>query len=220
MLIELHCHTNASKDSLMQPAAMIQVCRQRGIGKLAVTDHNSLAGALAMHALAPDLTIMGEEIMTTQGELLAYFVQEEVPGGLSPAETIARLRAQGAVIGIAHPFDRLRSGAWREADLAAVVPLVDAIEVFNARCIFAADNTRALAYAKAHGKLGLVGSDAHSYMELGKAALKADALPSTPAALLATLAGGDRVTHLSSPFIHLTSTYAKYSKKLRRRKPR
>jgi predicted metal-dependent phosphoesterase TrpH len=220
MLIELHCHTHASKDSLMQPAAMIQVCRQRGIGKLAITDHNSLAGALAVQALAPDLTIVGEEIMTTQGELLAYFVKEEVPRGLSPAETIARLRAQGAVIGIAHPFDRLRSGAWREADLAAVVPLVDAIEVFNARCIFAADNARALAYAKAHGKLGLVGSDAHSYMELGKAALKADDLPGTPAALLAALAGGERVTHLSSPFIHLTSTYAKYSKKLRGKKPR
>jgi predicted metal-dependent phosphoesterase TrpH len=215
MLIELHCHTDASKDSLMQPAAMIRVCRQRGIGKLAITDHNTIAGARALQALAPELVIVGEEIMTTQGELLAYFVKEEVPRGLTPTETIARLRAQGAVIGVAHPFDRLRSGAWREADLAALVPLVDAIEVFNARCIFAADYARALAFAQEHGKPGLVGSDAHSYMELGLAALKAD-LDSTEASLLAALATGERVTHLSSPVIHLTSTYARYSKWLRR----
>jgi predicted metal-dependent phosphoesterase TrpH len=216
MLSELHCHTNASKDSLMQPAAMIRVCRQRGVGKLAITDHNTIAGALALRALAPELVIVGEEIMTTQGELLAYFVKEEVPRGLTPAETIARLRAQGAVIAVAHPFDRLRSGAWLEADLAALVPLVDAIEVFNARCIFAADNARALAFAREHGKLGLVGSDAHSYLEVGRATLRGD-LVGTPAGLLTALATSARVTHYSSPLIHLTSTWARYYKRLRAR---
>jgi predicted metal-dependent phosphoesterase TrpH len=216
MLIELHCHTDASIDSLMQPAAMIRVCQRRGIGKLAITDHNTIAGARLLHALAPDLAIVGEEIMTTQGELLAYFVKEEVPPGLTPTETIARLRSQGAVIGVAHPFDRVRSGAWREADLAAIVPWVDAIEVFNARCLFAADNARALAFAREQGKPGLVGSDAHSYMELGQALLKSD-IEDTPAGLLAALATGEHVTHLSSPLIHLTSTFARYSKRLRGR---
>jgi predicted metal-dependent phosphoesterase TrpH len=214
MLVELHCHTDASKDSLMQPAAIVRLCRQRGIGKLAITDHNSIAGARALQALAPDLAIVGEEIMTTQGELLGYFVKEEVPRGLAPAEAAARLRAQGAVIGVAHPFDRLRSGAWREADLAAIVPLVDAIEVFNSRCWFPADNDRALAFARRHSKLGLVGSDAHSYAELGQAALKADSA-NTPTELLAALSMGERVTRVSSPLLHLTSTYARYYKRLR-----
>ena len=214
MLIELHCHSDASKDSLMQPAAMIRVCQQRGIGKLAITDHNTIRGARTLQTLAPHLAIVGEEIMTTQGELLAYFVKEEVPPRLTPAETIARLRAQGAVIAVAHPFDRLRKGAWREADLAAIVPLVDAIEVFNARCIFAADNARALAFALDHDKPGLVGSDAHSYLELGRAVLQAD-LDGTPAGLLAAFAAGERLTHSSSPFIHLTSTFAQFYQRLR-----
>jgi predicted metal-dependent phosphoesterase TrpH len=214
MLIELHCHTHASKDSLMQPATMIQLCQQRGIGKLAITDHNTIRGALALQALAPDLVIVGEEIMTTQGELLAYFVKEEVPRGLTPSETITRLRAQGAIIAVAHPFDRLRSGAWRLADLVNIVTQVDAIEVFNARCIFAADNARALAFAHEHGKPGVVGSDAHSYMELGRTGLKINHLESTPAGLLKALSTGERLTRPASPFVHLTSTWAKFRKRL------
>jgi predicted metal-dependent phosphoesterase TrpH len=217
MLVELHCHTDASRDSLMKPAAMVRLCRQRGIGKLAITDHNTIAGALALQALAPALVIVGEEIMTTKGELLAYFVKEEVPRGLAPDETVTRLRAQGAVIGVAHPFDRLRSGAWQEADLAAIVPLVDAVEVFNSRCLYSADNDRAFAFAQQHGKLGLVGSDAHSYLELGQAAIRAD-VANTPAELLAALNTGERITRLSSPLIHVTSTFARCYKRLRARR--
>ncbi len=216
MLVELHCHSDASKDSLMKPAAMIRLCRQRGIDKLAITDHNTIAGALALQAVAPALCIVGEEIMTTQGELLAYFVKEEVPPGLAPVEAVTRLRAQGAVIGVAHPFDRLRSGSWQETDLAAIVRLVDAIEVFNSRCIYAADNDRALAFARQHGKLGLVGSDAHSYMEIGQAALRAH-VANTPAELLAALNAGEAITRLSSPLLHLTSTFARGYKRLRGR---
>ena len=216
MLIELHCHTDASRDSLMKPDAMVRLCRRRGIGKLAITDHNTIAGALAMQALAPTLVIVGEEIMTTQGELLAYFVREEVPRGLAPVEAVTRLRAQGAVIGVAHPFDRLRNGSWQEPDLAAIVSLVDAIEVFNSRCLYAADNDRALVFARQYGKLGLVGSDAHSSMELGQAAIRAD-VANTPADLLAALRTGERITRLSSPLIHMTSTFARCYKRLRGR---
>jgi predicted metal-dependent phosphoesterase TrpH len=216
MLIELHCHSDASGDSLMQPARMIEICRRRGIGRLAVTDHNTLQGALRVKALAPNLVIAGEEIMTTQGELLAYFVKEEIPKGLTPAETIGRLRAQDAVISVAHPFDRLRHGAWTEADLAEVAPLVDAIEVFNARCIFAEDNARALAFARAHGKPGTVGSDAHTYWELGRAALRADGAGDREA-LLRAFAEGEPLTRLSPLIIHFTSTWAKYWKRLQRR---
>src|SRR5262245_25142036 len=109
--VELHSHTYASDDCLMRPADIIRTCARRGIDRLAVTDHNSRAGALEMQALAPGLVIVGEEVMTTQGELLGYFLRECVPAGLSPQETIARLRAQGAAISVSHPFDRLRHGA-------------------------------------------------------------------------------------------------------------
>lgn len=214
-IVELHSHTRVSEDCLMRPADIVRTCAARGIDRLAVTDHNRIGGALAVQALAPGLVIVSEEIMTTQGELLGYFLREEVPAGLSPVETIARLRAQGAAISVSHPFDRLRKGAWQQGDLAAILPLVDAIEVFNARCIYAEDNARALAFAQAHGKLGTVGSDAHSHMELGRAVIEMPAA-TTAADLVAGLAAGQARTRLSSPAIHLTSRFAKTWKRLAR----
>ena len=148
LALELHSHTHASEDSLSRPADIVRTCRRRGIDRIAITDHNAISGALEAQALAPELVIVGEEIMTTQGELLAYFVKERIPPKLDPFETIRRLRAQGAAISVSHPFDRYRGGAWQEQDLRGIVALVDAIEVFNARCVHAEDNARALAFAR------------------------------------------------------------------------
>lgn len=198
----------------MRPAEIVRTCREKGVDRLAVTDHNTVRGALELQALAPELIIVGEEIMTAKGELLAYFVQAEVPPFLSPTETITRLRAQGCVISVSHPFDRLRDGAWEPADLAAIIHLVDALEVFNSRVIFPEDNARALAFAREHAKLGTVGSDAHSYRELGRSTITMPSAAS-PADLLNGLTQGEAHTHLSSPLIHLTSTYAKTYKKIR-----
>lgn len=169
--LEFHCHTDASRDSQTRVEDLLQVCRQRGIDRLVITDHNTIAGALAAQALDPQRAIVGEEIMTTQGELLAAFVQEEIPKGLTPPEAIARLREQGAFISVSHPFDRLRKGGWRPPDLLAILPLVDAIEVFNARCWPGWFNRQAAAFAHQHGLLGTVGSDAHSLVEVGRATL-------------------------------------------------
>src|SRR5260221_1387937 len=213
LTVELHSHTYVSDDCLMRPADIVRTCARRGIDRLAVTDHNAIAGALEMQALAPGLVIVSEEVMTTQGELLGYFLHEHVPAGLSPLETIARLREQGAAISVSHPFDRLRHGAWQAADLAAIIDLVDAIEVFNSRCIYPEDNARALAFAREHATLGTVGSDAHSQRELGRALLKVPAA-GTPAELIAGFGAGERVTRLSSPAIHFTSRWAKLAKRL------
>ena len=200
--VELHSHSSASYDSRLKPADIARACREKGITKLALTDHHSIRGALELRALAPELVIVGEEIMTTQGELLAYFVEEEVPRGLTPHAAIARLKDQGAVISVPHPFDRWRGGAWREADLIAILPLIDAIEVFNARCVFKADNARALAFAQQHGKLCAVGSDAHYRLELGHAVVKMQHAPNTPAELLSGLAQAEFLCRLSTPFVH------------------
>lgn len=213
LALELHAHTHASEDCLARPRDIVRVVRERGLGRIAITDHNTLRGALEVRALAPELVIVGEEIMTTQGELLGYCLQAEVPPGLTPAETIERLRAQGAVISVSHPFDRLRQGAWREADLAALLPHVDAIEVFNARCLYPDDNARALAFAREHATLGTVGSDAHTLRELGRARQLVPAAD-TPAELLAGLRLGQSETRLSSPAIHLASRWAKTWKML------
>src|SRR5215475_2433124 len=159
--VELHSHTLYSKDCLIKLEDVIRTCKERGIDRIAITDHNTAEGALALAAMAPELIIPGEEIMTTQGELLTFFVQETIPPGLSPTDTIRRLRDQGAVISVSHPYDRLRKGAWQEADLLKIVDKVDALEIFNSRCIYKEDNAKALAFANAHGKPGTVGLDGH-----------------------------------------------------------
>jgi len=161
-----------------------------------------------MAEMAPDLVVPGQEILTSQGELLAFFINDEVPAHLSPMETIERLRAQGAVVSISHPFDICRRGHWREAELRSILPYVDAIEVFNARCFSQSMNERAFALAREVGKLGTVGSDAHSYREIGRATLQMPPFAG-PVDFLASLRTASTETLLSSPLIHLTSLWAK-----------
>ena len=211
--IELHSHTLWSKDCVVPFQKIIKLCQQRGVDRIAITDHNTAEGALAMQKLAPDLVIVGEEIMTPQGEILGYFMSESVPAGLSPEETIRRLRDQGAVISVSHPFDRLRKGAWQEADLLRIIDKVDAIEIFNARCLFSSDNDRALAFAQQHNVLGTSGSDAHSALEYGRAITRLHPFEGA-SDFLAALRQAEYVKRLSPAYVHVNSTTAKWSKKL------
>ena len=103
--VEFHTHTIFSKDSLTRPESFLRACRDKGIDRVVVTDHNTTDGALACQRLDPERVIVGEEIMTQKGELLAAFVTEEIPKGLPAPEAIARLREQGAFISVSHPFD-------------------------------------------------------------------------------------------------------------------
>jgi predicted metal-dependent phosphoesterase TrpH len=211
--VELHSHTLYSKDCLTSLELIVETCKRNGIDRIAITDHNTAEGALRLAQMAPDLIIPGEEIMTPQGELLAFFVKETISPGLSPHETIRRLRNQGAVISVSHPYDRLRKGAWQEPDLLKIVDLVDAIEVFNSRCIFAEDNAKALAFAQAHQKPGTVGSDAHIAYELGRATLVMQPFEG-PADFTESLKQATPVTKISPVWVHLFSSYAKYNRRL------
>ena len=210
---DFHTHTSASKDSITSPERLIASARRKGLDRVVVTDHNTIAGARAAQALDPELIIIGEEIMTTEGEILASFVTEEIPRGLSPRETIQRLRDQGAFISVSHPFDSWRSGAWKPEDLLEIAPLVDAIEVFNARCTAAADNERAAEFARLHNIPGTAGSDGHAAFELGRAHL---VLPqfAGPDELRKVIREGQVAGGLSSVWVHFTSQYARLYKKI------
>ncbi|HNQ96167.1 MAG TPA: PHP-associated domain-containing protein, partial [Anaerolineales bacterium] len=170
--VEFHCHTIASKDSLTHPRELVEACRRKGIDRVVVTDHNTIAGARAAQALDPELVIVGEEIFTTRGEILAAFVTEEIPAGLTPQETIRRLKEQGAFISMSHPFDEFREGAWEEDDLLEILPHVDAIEVYNSRCMYPRFNRAAKRFAEEHNIAGTVGSDAHAAFEVGRSLLR------------------------------------------------
>jgi predicted metal-dependent phosphoesterase TrpH len=211
--VDLHSHTLWSKDCLTSFETIIRLCQRRGVDRIAITDHNTADGALALQKIAPDLVIVGEEIMTTKGEILAYFVKESIPAHLSPQETIRRLRDQKAVISISHPFDRLRKGAWEEADLLEIVDQIDAVEIFNSRCLFPQDNERALQFAHQHGLAGTAGSDAHSWLEYGRGMTRMQPFEGA-GDFLVSLREADYIKRLSPYFVHLNSKAAKWSKKL------
>ena len=214
--VETHCHTHYSKDCLMTIDRMMTVCRERGIDRLFITDHNTADGALKWAEIEPELFIPGEEIMTTKGELLALFVKETIQPFLSPEETIRRLRDQGAFISVSHPFDRMRNGAWNREDLDEIIDQVDAIEIFNARCFVMKENDEAEAYAKEHGVLGTVGSDAHHPVEIGKANLLIQPFEG-PSDFAEALKSSSREASLSPWWVHGLSSMAKWQRKYLKR---
>ena len=211
--VEFHCHTIYSKDSLVSPTSLVDTCRCKGIDRVIITDHNTIAGALKAQRIAPDLVIIGEEIMTTKGEILAAFVTEEIPAMLSPKETIRQLKEQGAFISISHPFDFTRSGHWQEADLLDILPDIDAIETFNARCLLSSMNGKAQEFASKHGVASTVGSDAHTLFELGRATLT---LPQFNSAseLRAIICQGTPQTRKTGIQARVASRYAVVHKKI------
>lgn len=210
--VEFHTHTIYSKDSLSRPDDLIKAARKKNLDRIVVTDHNEIEGARIAKSLDPELVIIGEEIMTTEGELLAAFVKEKIPEGLSSLEAIQRLREQDAFISVSHPYDRWRNGHWTTDDLLGICPLVDAIEIFNARCMLPSFNRLAMDFARRNHLPGTAGSDAHALFEIGRAIML---LPDFDDAITLKqgLASAQYETKLSSPWVHFSSRYAVWRKK-------
>ena len=211
--VDFHCHTSASKDSYTSPEELIESGHSHGIDRLVVTDHNTIDGALISYLLDPEMIIVGEEIMTTKGEILAAFVTKKVPPGLSPQATINRLRDQRAFISISHPFDYWRNGAWKLTDLIEIAPGVDAIEIFNARCMNPLANREARKFALLHNIPGTAGSDAHAANEIGAAKIISSQFAN--AEELRKVIHEGKVKGRVSPFwVHIISRYAFLRKKV------
>jgi predicted metal-dependent phosphoesterase TrpH len=114
--------------------------------------------------------IVGQEVRTTAGDLIALYIDKPIPPGLIPAEAAARIRDQGGLVGLAHPFDRFRSGAGRrgrEQDLEALTPLLDFVEAWNARLLVGNGNAVAAQFAQENQLPGVAVSDAHTVLEVG-----------------------------------------------------
>jgi predicted metal-dependent phosphoesterase TrpH len=210
--VEFHCHTRYSGDSLITIPDLLHVCDRKQIDKLIITDHNTIAGALEAVKFAPGRFIIGEEILTLQGELLGFFLQEEIPPGLNAQQTIDMLHAQGAFISVSHPFDKLRKGHWHQQDLVDILPGIHAIEMFNSRCVSPQYNLRAIFFAQQYHLLGTVGSDAHSLGEVGAATLTLPDFHDT-ASLRSSLSLAEPHTHMSPPWVHFYSHYASWRKR-------
>lgn len=212
---EFHCHSNYSPDSLVTLEDIIKTCRAKGIGKIAITDHGRMAGAFKAHNMAPDLVVVSEEVLTNEGEILAYFITEEIPDNLPPMEVVKRLKDQGAFISVAHPFDPWRGANWKPGTLEKLVPYLDGVEAFNARCFDPTFNEKAGNFANEHGLAWMVGSDAHSIPEIGKAVLQ---LPdfNTAEELRQAVKTAVFSGELSGKTVRLHSTIAKVVNKFRK----
>jgi hypothetical protein len=221
--IDLHCHTSASFDSLARPRAVAGAAARRGLTHIVVTDHDGIEGALRTRDAAPAglVVIVGEEIRTRDGDLVGAFLERAVPPGLPAAEAIAAVREQGGLVGMPHPFDRFRGSLARgesPRSLEALAASVDWIEAWNARIVLGDGNRRAAELAAAVGRPGVAVSDAHTVTEVGVALTVLEGDPSTPAGLLAALAGPiELVTGRGSRLVRLVTPVAKAVQRLRGR---
>ena len=216
--VDMHSHTRLSKDSLNKPRLLVETAAARGLGAICVTDHNALANALALAAL-PDLPIMvvpSEEVKTSEGEIIGYFLHTAIPKGLSPEETVQRIHDQGGLTCVPHPFDRARSGSRLQRpalERLVAAGQIDILEVFNARVTYADDNAEAFAFAQAHGLAMSAGSDAHTLLEVGRAYVEVPPFR-TAAEFLAGLRHAQVQGRLSSVLIHASSRWATLLKQL------
>ncbi len=215
--VDLHCHTRASFDSLSDPVKVARTAQRRGLTHLAITDHDTIEGALrARDARVDGLSIIvGEEVKTAAGDLICLFLERAVPPGLPIAETIAAVREQGGLVGIPHPFDGYRNSVLRDEGLASVASLVDYVETHNARVMMGEGNEKAAVFAADRGLPGVSVSDAHTILEVGVASTILDLDPSTPAGLLAALPGAHLATGRATYFVRLVTPVAKVLQRAR-----
>jgi predicted metal-dependent phosphoesterase TrpH/glycosyltransferase involved in cell wall biosynthesis len=167
---DLHLHTSWSHDCQIPVEELLDHAEAQGLGAIAVTDHNVFGGAIEAVELARGrelILIPGEEVKTDgEGEVIGLFLCEEVPRGMSFGETVAAIHAQGAIVYLPHPFDRLHS-VPSAATLKRHLDELDVVEVYNARLLFEAYNDEALRFARKYGLTMGAGSDAHVLQGVG-----------------------------------------------------
>jgi predicted metal-dependent phosphoesterase TrpH len=211
--IDMHLHTRASFDCLSDPLRVIEAARARGVERIAITDHNLLSLALEMAEAFPDAVIPGEEVKTAEGiDVIGLYLKEEIPKGTSAKEVCRIVHEQGGIVYLPHPYASGKGGSGRYAEELA--PLVDVVEVFNARLHPGRLNEPGEELAARWSKARGAGSDAHTVGEVAGGFVEVADHPNEPAALLEALAGA-RIRGVTTPWsVHLASTWAKVKKRL------
>ena len=211
---DFHMHSHFSPDSELSPEQIVARCIEVGLDCVAVTDHNTIDGALAVRELASFFVIIGEEVKSSEGEITGLFLKETIPRGLSALDTVERIKEQGGLVSIPHPFDRFRRSVISRDALEKILPYTDIVEVFNSRNHVGSDNRRAQEYAHEHGLLASAVSDAHTSIELGRTYVEMPEFDGTPEGFKWSLAQGRIVGRQITPLIHLLTTFTKIRKRL------
>jgi predicted metal-dependent phosphoesterase TrpH len=167
MKLDMHLHSSFSSDGKPSPRDILKHARKVGLGGVCITDHNTMKGNAEARKIASEfglIVIRGMEISSTDGHILGYGIDEEVPRDLCPEETLRKIREQGGLAVIPHPF-RYWSGLGSEKTLLAKP---DAIETINSHSTWN-DNAQARKLCEQMKLPMTAGSDSHETGTIGRA---------------------------------------------------
>jgi hypothetical protein len=188
-------HTRYSGHSILKVEDVARIAKKRCLDAVAITDHDAIKGALELSEIFP--TIIAEEVSSDEGDVIGLFLREKVEKG--PAlEVMDRIRAQGALVMIPHPFDSMRKEALKSEEL---VSKGDIIEIFNSRVIRQEDNERARKFAVDKSLPMIVGSDAHTSVEIGRSFIEIDSVDD-PSSFMRALKDAKLHSRRSSVLVH------------------
>jgi predicted metal-dependent phosphoesterase TrpH len=170
--IDLHLHSRYSHDGQSTLEELVERCAECGLDRIALTDHNTVEGALKLATIAPDLTIIGEEAKTREGEVIGLFIKRRLPPYMRAEEVMDMIHEMGGLTYVPHPLDRHRSNFSAER-IVELADRIDIIETYNAWCE-PAENHAAARLAKDLDKVSATGSDAHAASELGGSWMEID----------------------------------------------
>lgn len=222
MRVETHCHTKYSKDSMMPFGLLYMKCRLLKIEYIAITEHNNIQGALAFHDYCQRRggklhVIIGEEVMTSSGEIIGLFLKEEIPKGLSAEETVERIENQRGVVYIPHPYDNKRQKTvLKEEKIKSLKDRIQCIECHNGRNISLEYDKKQCEMAEKYGLTKVIGSDAHTIWEIGRNYMIFSVEPNSPENFCKAI---ENVEFHSAPclqFAHKITKIAKLIKMLQR----
>ncbi len=208
-----HVHTVYSDDGRITLSELAQRARAAGIQCLFITDHNAIEGALRFQERFPEFhTVVGEEIMTSAGEVIGLFLREKIPAGQSVEQTMAAIRAQGGIVALPHPYDAWRPSSLKPEVYKLAFAQTDAVEVFNCRTFSARHDRRATKDCTHNGKIALYGADAHFPEEIGRATFELPEVP-TPQNFPWTLSNihVKRDSYFYRGCLRIKSIWGKYS---------
>ncbi len=220
MKIDFHMHTKYSGDSNASPDEVVARAAAVGLDAIAITDHNEVKGASEVaqiaEKVAPSLTvIIGEEVTTDMGDVLALFIKKRIPPAPLRA-VIFEIKKQGGLLALPHPFDSLRGSRPKVEKMDdGIIKQVAAVEGLNARVALPWENARAVSFAQEHNLPLIACSDAHFPEEIGAAWTEVACANASEGAIKAALLAGktEMRGHLAPPWVHLKTTAAKIFKK-------
>lgn len=190
--VDLHTHSEASPDGGITLAQYAHALSSGLLDTIAITDHNTIAFAKLAHKSLGDKIIIGEEVMTTMGEIVGLYLHEPIQPGLSPQETVKQIKAQGGLVYIPHPFESVRKGL-HPGILEEILDDLDIIEVCNGRAFLQNRSAQTVIWAKLNKVIGAASSDAHGVRGLGKTYTQIKELP-TKDDLVKLLSNGVPIT--------------------------